>query len=166
MPFRRLFVRSSSSLLAFVLSIAFASFAHAGTLPIDVVNGKPSGGGSRGSDGIYLVGNDVIPGPGDLAGVVTGTISFKRDQVSFAFQVTSLTGQITHIGIYRGGLNVSGSELIVLDPMPSGIMALRGTVTADPAIVRQISSDKAHYYVMITTDAYPGGAVRAQLASL
>ena len=49
--------------------------------------------------------------------------------------------------------------------MPPGVMGLRGCVPVSREIARAISGDKAGHYVMIVTDANPGGAVRAQLGS-
>jgi hypothetical protein len=163
MSLRRLVVRTSSRFAVAILSITFASFAHAGTLPIDVVDARPSGGGGGGKGSLVLSGGNIIPGPGDPSGLVNGTISFSRTDACFEFTVSSLSGHITHIGIYHAPAGSNGPEVIVLNPMPPGIMGLRGCVPVDRTLARQVSGDKANYYVMIVTDAYPGGAVRAQL---
>lgn len=165
MSVRRFFASATSRLAsAFVFSLTFATLAHAAsTLPIDVVDGKPSGAGGGGRGSLLLSGGNVQPDGGEIGAVVNGTISFNRTDVCFEFTVTSLSGHITHIGIYQGVAGVTGPEVVVLNPMPPGIMGLRGCVPIDRTLARTISNHKRGYYVQIFTDAYPGGAVRSQL---
>ncbi len=141
-------------LAASVVLLTWNSASHAG---------RPSGAGGGGKGLIYLVGNDVIPGPGASGGVVTAEIAFSRNQICFDFKVVSLPGNITHIGIYKATINMTGPEVVVLVPMPSGEMGLRGCVPVSRELSTAISRNKSDYYVMITTDVHPGGAVRAQL---
>jgi hypothetical protein len=118
--------------------------------------GSPTGG-------LQLKGENVVPGPGEFGALVTGTVSFGRGEACFEFTVGTLSGRITHIGIYQGRAGFDGAEVVTLNPMPPGIMGLRGCVPVDREVARAISRDKSGYYVMFVTDAYPNGAVRAQL---
>lgn len=138
--------------IAFALAVTFIAFA------------APASAARPGHGPLQLVGEN-IPSGGELGALVLGTIGSSRGDMCFEFSVVSLSGRIQHIGIYDGAAGFEGPEIVTLNPMPPGVMGLRGCVPVSRDVARQISRDKSRYYVMITTDLYPNGAVRAQLGN-
>ncbi len=135
----------------FVIGLALAAAAL--TAPAQAARPAP----------LQLTGENVVPGPGDFGALVEGKIGFSRTDLCFEFVVHTLSGSITRIAIHEGSAGFEGPEVVTLNPMRPGIMGLRGCVPVERELARRISGNKSQYYVVIRTNAYPGGAVRAQL---
>jgi CHRD domain-containing protein len=60
--------------------------------------------------------------------------------------------------IHRGAMGASGDVVINLDPQKSG-----KCVTADKALLQEIRSNPAGFYVNLHSPDYPKGSVRGQL---
>lgn len=139
---------------AFAVAATLIAFAPA-------ADAARPGGSTRGL--LQLVGENIVPGPGEIGALVQGTVGFSRGEMCFDFEVVSLSGRITRIAVYEASAGFDGPEVVTLNPMPPGVMGLRGCVPVERDLARRISRNKAGFYVMVITDAYPNGAVRAQL---
>ncbi|MGH7724229.1 MAG: CHRD domain-containing protein [Candidatus Eiseniibacteriota bacterium] len=149
-----LLFRRSALALSLGLALAVCSLAP----PVEAA--RPARPGP-----LQLTAENVVPGPGDFGALVEGKIGFGRE-ACFEFVVTApLAGVITRIAIHEGAAGFEGPEVVALNPMRPGIMGLNGCVPIDRELGRQISRNKAGYYVVVKTTAYPNGAVRAQLAN-
>jgi hypothetical protein len=134
--------------------------AHAPS--ISEAKGRPSGGGGgRGS--VQLTPEAVVPGPGDTGGSAFATVSVGRGEVNFSVSVTTLSGFITTIAIYKGDPGQVGPMVVRLSPSPIGINQLMGHIPVDSELARDLGRTPSSYFIQINTNAYPGGAVRAQL---
>lgn len=140
-----------AALFVLALAVSVASFAQPAA-----ARGKPAP--------LQLTGDNVIPGPGEFGALVEGKIGFSRTELCFDFVVQTLSGQVTRIAIHRGGAGFEGEEVVTLNPMLPGVMGFNGCVPVSRELAREISRNKSQFYVVIKTNLYPGGAVRAQLA--
>jgi len=104
-------------------------------------------------------------GAGDLDGRGTFSGLVDRGQ-TFCFGIT-VTGLDTPIlaHIHKGRRGENGPIVIPLTPPSGGDPgASSGCVSADPNLLADISKHPKRYYANVHTNAFPGGAVRGQLA--
>jgi hypothetical protein len=127
---------------------------------VSEAKGKPSGGG-RGA--VQLTPEAVAPGPGEVGAAATATVTAGRNEISFAVTVTTLSGFIRTIAIYKADAGQVGSMVARLSPSPIGINQLIGRVPASSELCRDLGRNPSSYYIQINTDPFPDGAVRAQL---
>ncbi len=111
-----------------------------------------------------LTGAAEVPGPGDSDGAGTAdiTVNAGKSQVCYKINVTNIaTATAAHI--HEGGATVAGPVKVTLGrPNASGMS--EGCVTVDRALALEILKRPADYYVNVHNAAFPGGAVRGQLA--
>jgi len=143
-------------LALFVVLLACAS------LPTLSEAGKPGGGGG-GRGAVQLVPEAVVPGPGEPGASASATVTVRRTEVRFAMTVNQLSGFITTIAIYKGGVGETGPMVVRLSPSAIGINQLLGTVPADGTVCGDISRNPGDYFIQVNTNLYPGGSMRAQL---
>ena len=149
-----------SVLSFFVVLLACASLSFS-----DSHAGRPGGGGGGGGKGqILLTPGNVYPGPGEEGAAASTTLSTGRGQVCFYMTIQQLSGYITSIGIYRGGVGEIGPMVVRLCPSPIGVNQLNGCIPVDDSeLLRDISRNPSNYFIQVNTTLYPGGAVRSQL---
>jgi CHRD domain-containing protein len=103
---------------------------------------------------------EVPPGDPDGTGTATITLDATKGEVCVDFTVADIeTATAAHI--HDGGVGVAGPIVVDL-PVPATGTA-KGCVAADAALVTAIIADPAAYYVNVHNNAYPKGALRAQL---
>jgi len=109
-----------------------------------------------------MTGSQERPGPGDpdAIGSAIVTLDSTSGEVCVRFHLRNVD-PITVDHIHRGPAGVAGPVVIPL-PVPVGDFG-EGCTTASPALVQDIVTNPANYYVNVHNAAYPGGAMRGQL---
>ena len=111
-----------------------------------------------------LTGAAEVPGPGDPDGTGTATVTVNSGQnrVCYKLSVANIASA-TMAHIHVGGPAVAGPVRVALRaPNASGVSS--GCVTVTRALALEILKDPADYYVNVHNAAFPGGAIRGQLA--
>jgi hypothetical protein len=146
----RLMRRRLIPLLAFTaatLGTVFVAPAHAATDTISVV----------------MSGSQEAPNPGDpnAIGSALITLDSGSGQVCVRFHVRNVD-PLTAAHIHVGNPGVAGPVVIPLPVPVNGFVS--GCTTASTTLVQRIIDNPQKYYVNVHNPAYPGGAMRAQLA--
>ena len=111
-----------------------------------------------------LTGAAEVPGPGDTDGRGTATVTVNPGQKRICYKL-SVRNIATATGahIHEGAPTVAGPVVVSLGaPNASGMRS--GCVTVTRALALEILKDPGDYYVNVHNAAFPGGAVRGQLA--
>jgi hypothetical protein len=111
-----------------------------------------------------LTGKAEVPGPGDSNGRAIATIVLddSANQVCFALSWNKIGVPIA-AHIHKGRSGVAGPILV---PLFMGTPTKAGCVDASASLIKKIKKRPKKYYVNIHTAAFPGGAIRGQLAKL
>lgn len=111
-----------------------------------------------------LTGAAEVPGPGDTDGTGTATITVNSGQkrVCYKLSVANIASA-TMAHIHEGGATVAGPVRVSLGaPNANGVSS--GCVTVTRKLALEILKNPADYYVNVHNAAFPGGAIRGQLA--
>ena len=111
-----------------------------------------------------LTGIAEVPGPGDADGTGTAEIIVNsgQRQICYKLSVSSIAAA-TMAHIHEGSPTAAGPVKVSLGaPNASGTSS--GCVTVTRALALEILKRPADYYVNVHNAAFPGGAVRGQLA--
>lgn len=111
-----------------------------------------------------LTGAAEVPGPGDPDGRGTAqiTVNAGQNRVCYKLSVSNIaTATAAHI--HEAPPTAAGPVVVALGaPNASGTSS--GCVTVTRAVALEILKRPADYYVNVHNAAFPGGAVRGQLA--
>ncbi len=110
-----------------------------------------------------LTGAAEVPGPGDADGRGTATVTVNSGQkkVCYDLHVRNInTATMAHI--HLGAIGVAGAVVVTLQAPASGHSS--GCVHVSRDLALQILKSPTHYYVNVHNAAFPGGAIRGQLA--
>lgn len=122
----------------------------------------PSEAGDVASYTVNLDGAQEVPGPGDEDG--TGTVHLQLGTVSNEVCVDELTvaniDTPTLMHIHVGPVGVAGDIVVNLTP---ALTSLPFCTTIDAALMEQLITNAANYYVNIHNEPFPAGAIRGQL---
>lgn len=111
-----------------------------------------------------LTGAAEVPGPGDPDGAGTAQITVNSGQRRVCYKLSvSNVAVATMAHIHVGGATVAGPPRVTLGA-PGTTGRSSGCVTVARALALAILKDPANYYVNVHNGAFPGGAVRGQLA--
>ena len=110
-----------------------------------------------------LTGAAEVPGPGDLDGRGTARITVNpgQKQVCYKLSVSNIA-PATAAHIHEAAPTAAGPVVVTLGAPTSGTSS--GCVTVTRALALEILKDPSDYYVNVHNAAFPGGAVRGQLA--
>jgi hypothetical protein len=108
-----------------------------------------------------LTGGTEVPGPGDADGSGFATVTFAGTTVSYTILVNQIAAP-TAAHIHRGAAGVSGNVVLDFAPTFAGGLA-SGAVTADAALIAEILSSPAGFYVNVHNAEFAAGAIRGQL---
>ena len=114
-------------------------------------------------------GNVVPEGSGDPNGFGGGTIylSSGQQQVCFELMVFFYPGFFPANGafIHQGAAGENGPVVIDLGPPipPPGSSTATGCVGASSDLIHAINQNPSNYYLQITNETHPDGAIRGQL---
>lgn len=108
-------------------------------------------------------GANEAPGPGDPDGFGLAGFRFEGTTVFYAMQIQNI-GAPNASHIHRGVAGVPGPVVIPLaSSFPNN--AASGTATASAALIEEIRSNPAGFYVNVHNAEFPGGQIRAQLST-
>ena len=109
-------------------------------------------------------------GPGDLDGSGSALVRLNsgQEQVCFDVDVEDI-GAPTRIHIHEAPAGVNGPVVVtffdlVVNPDAEVPADLRGCVSADRDLVKEIRKTPSDYYVNVHTAEFPAGALRGQLS--
>lgn len=110
-----------------------------------------------------LTGAAEVPGPGDADGTGTAEITVNPGQTQVCYKLSvSNIAPATAAHIHEAAPTAAGPVVVTLGAPTSGTSA--GCVTVTRALALEILKRPADYYVNVHNAAFPGGAVRGQLA--
>jgi len=110
-----------------------------------------------------LTGAAEVPGPGDTDGSGTATITVNPGQKRVCYKLSvSNIAPATAAHIHEAAPTAAGPVKVTLGAPTSGTSS--GCVTVTRALALEILRRPADYYVNVHNAAFPGGAVRGQLA--
>ena len=119
---------------------------------------------SSGSDPAFWTsfsGAAEVPGPGDPDGGGAALLRIGTTEVCYKIGVTKIA-PATAAHIHSGAAGVAGPVVVGLQAPSSG--AAKACATVAPGLASAIIANPAGYYLNVHNTAYPGGAVRGQLA--
>ena len=110
-----------------------------------------------------MSGAQEVPGPGDPDGSGTAVVRLTKGQSEVCVTLT-VTGiaPATAAHIHVGQAGVAGPVVVPLFPPSGGSSS--GCLTADRALIKDITQNPENYYVNVHNAEYPAGAVRGQLS--
>ena len=110
-----------------------------------------------------LTGAAEVPGPGDPDGTATAQITVNPGpkRVCYKLRVSNIA-PATAAHIHEAAPTAAGPVVVTLGAPTSGTSS--GCVTVTRELALEILKDPADYYVNVHNAAFPGGAVRGQLA--
>lgn len=110
-----------------------------------------------------LAADQETPAPGPSGGTGTATITVDLGAKTLCYYVTWSKEVGTPNGghLHKGAMGTNGPVVAGFD-LPA---KPKDCVTADRHVLGDIMADPAGHYVNLHTEAYPGGAVRGQLAA-
>lgn len=104
---------------------------------------------------------DQVVGGGDPDSTGLAEFNFEGDAVFFEIALQNVDGPLTSAHIHAGVAGEDGPVVIDLDLEHQ---SLNGVVFTDPFLLEEILANPGGFYVQVHSEAYPGGAVRGQLA--
>jgi hypothetical protein len=111
---------------------------------------------------LTMTGAAEAPTPGDPKGSGTAKISVDDSTLFLCYQLnTSGLGKATMAHVHKAAAGASGPPVVVLDTPLGG--ASKACAKIDPALAKAILAKPSDYYVNVHSEAFPGGAIRAQL---
>lgn len=104
---------------------------------------------------------DVPPGAPGGSGSAKLKLEPTQGRICYDISVANI-GAATAAHIHRGAAGVAGPVVVPLKPPAAG--HINACTTASQAVIDEIIANPPGFYVNVHTAAYPGGAVRGQLA--
>jgi len=113
-----------------------------------------------------LLGANEVPGPGDpdATGMSAVTLDMANSQVCYNIAIQNITLPATMAHIHRGAVGVKGDVVIPFSVAPDASGNATGCEKVDPALLQEIASNPAGFYVNVHNADFPDGAARGQLA--
>jgi len=113
-----------------------------------------------------LAGANEVPGPGDTdaTGMAAVTVDIANSQVCYNIAIQNVTLPATMAHIHRGAVGVKGDVVVPFTVVPDASGNATGCEKVDPALLQEIASNPAGFYVNVHTSDFPDGAARGQLA--
>lgn len=110
-----------------------------------------------------LTGAAEVPGSGDTDGTGTAqiTVNSGQNRICYKLRVSNIA-PATAAHIHEAAPTAAGPVVVTLGAPTRGTSS--GCVTVTRALALEILKDPGDYYVNVHNAAFPGGAVRGQLA--
>ncbi len=106
---------------------------------------------------------ETQPADPDGTGTAAITVDMPNSQVCYNVTVQNITLPATAGHIHRGAVGVSGPPVVPFDVVPDASGNAVSCVKVDAALLNEIATNPAGFYVNIHTTDFPDGAVRGQL---
>jgi hypothetical protein len=104
--------------------------------------------------------NQLPPTASNGSGTALVTLNSGQGEVCWDISVDNLTTPVILAHIHQGDAATNGP--VVVDFMEP-VNGLNGCVRADAALIKEIRTHPADYYVNVHTTMFPGGEIRGQL---
>ncbi len=116
--------------------------------------------------GTILSGTTEIPGPGDPDGTGTAavTLDIANGQACYNFSVQNLALPAAAAHIHRGAAGESGPVVVPFDIAPDANGNAASCVLVDAALLQEIATNPAGFYINVHTSEFPDGAIRGQVS--
>jgi len=113
-----------------------------------------------------LMGTNEVPGPGDAdaTGTAAVTIDMANGQVCYTISIQNVTLPATMAHIHRGAVAVKGGVVVPFTTVPDASGNAASCEKVDAALLQEIASNPAGFYVNVHTSDFPDGAARGQLS--
>jgi len=113
-----------------------------------------------------LSGANEVPGPGDAdaSGTAAITIDMPNGQICYNISIQNVALPATMAHIHRGAAGESGPPVVPFDKVPDESGNAVGCVLVDAALLQEIASNPAGFYVNVHTTEFPDGAARGQVS--
>jgi hypothetical protein len=141
-------------------SVLFAVGSLGATGPVGATLASAASHGGRPLDATLLPGNQVPPTASSGSGTALVTLNQGQGEVCWDISVSELTSSVILAHIHQGAAGTNGP--IVVDFMEP-VNGLNGCVHADAALIAEIRTHPADFYVNVHTTMFPAGEVRGQL---
>lgn len=111
----------------------------------------------------HLMGANEKPTAGDPDGMGHATVKIDtaKNELCYTLMVENI-GQPLMAHIHKGGPDTAGPVAVPLSP-PDSSGKSAACVTADAAVVKDITDNPGNYYVNVHTADFKAGAIRGQL---
>jgi CHRD domain len=114
-----------------------------------------------------LTGQAEVPGPGDVDGSGSASVTPLREQAAVCYSLrVRRVGEVLAGHVHAGKEGVAGPVVVSLDLAAGTATRYAGCVPASRDVVRAVAFAPWDYYVNVHTTAFPAGAIRGQLAPL
>ncbi|HXH37016.1 MAG TPA: CHRD domain-containing protein [Thermoanaerobaculia bacterium] len=113
-----------------------------------------------------LTGGNIVGGSGSQNGFANATLTIIGTQATLDVATIGLTG-ITGVALYVGAPGTNGTVIQAFTDANNGFVNGRfnRTLPLDPGVIGQIATNTQNFYIVVTTSANPGGAVRGTLTN-
>ena len=113
---------------------------------------------------VALTGTAEAPTPGDPAAKGTAKVNVDDSTGYLCYDITTdgLT-KATMAHVHKGAKGTAGPPVVTLNTPLGG--ASKACAKIDTALAKAILAKPSDYYVNVHNEAFPAGAIRAQLAS-
>ncbi|MBA3870940.1 MAG: CHRD domain-containing protein [Anaerolineae bacterium] len=108
--------------------------------------------------------NETQPADPDGTGTAAITIDMANSQVCYTVAVQNIALPATMAHIHRGAVGVKGAPVVTFDALPDASGTATSCVKTDAALLQEIASNPAGFYVNVHNAEFPDGAVRGQLS--
>ena len=114
---------------------------------------------------------EVPKGDANASGTALFRLNAAEGLVCFKLVITGANAPLVAAHIHRGAAGVAGPVVIPLTTptatsTDSNVQQSKGCVSADAALIREIQSNPAGFYVNVHNKNFPAGVVRGQLVKL
>jgi len=108
--------------------------------------------------------NETQPADPDGTGTAAITIDMANGQVCYTLNVQNIVLPATAAHIHRGAVGIKGPPVVPFNVLPDASGTATSCVKTDAALLQEIASNPAGFYVNVHNSEFPDGAVRGQLS--
>ncbi len=108
--------------------------------------------------------NEVPAADPDGTGIAAVTVDMANSQICYTISVQNIALPASAAHIHRGAAGVSGGVVVPLDLVPDASGNATSCVKVDAALLQEIATNPAGFYVNVHTSEFPDGAVRGQVS--
>ena len=108
--------------------------------------------------------NEVPAADPDGTGNAIVTLDMANSQICYTLSVQNIALPAAAAHIHRGAAGVKGGVVVPFDVVPDVSGSATSCVNVDPALLTEIATNPAGFYVNVHSSEFPDGAIRGQLS--
>jgi len=108
--------------------------------------------------------NEVPPADPDGTGIAAVTVDMSNGQICYTLSVQNIALPAAAAHIHRGAAGENGDVVVPFDLVPDASGNATSCVKVYPALLTEIATNPAGFYVNVHSSEFPGGAVRGQVS--